>query len=183
MTLAVALALAAGGVWASAVTGFGQGLGIIGFMICTPWLLSIPAHPDTLRKRRMLFGGAALSQGLLLAPLVRAALAVHPGVLFTALGGTAGACVLGARAGCASGAALMLSFGAAKSDAPAMPQEERRGAQREAAYITPHSQPPPHPPHVQLCSSASPPPPCCLPAANTCSWAACWAPSSALSSG
>ena len=90
MTLAVALALAAVGVYASAVTGYGQGLGMIGFLVSVPWMLATPANPANLRKRRALFGGAAVSQGLLLAPLVRATLALHPGVLFTAFGGTAG---------------------------------------------------------------------------------------------
>lgn len=85
------MALAAAGVWASAVTGYGQGLGMLGFLVCVPWMISTPARPDTLRKRRSLFACAALSQGLLLAPLVRTALAVHPAVLFTAFGGTAGA--------------------------------------------------------------------------------------------
>ncbi|PSC72482.1 Bax inhibitor 1 [Micractinium conductrix] len=88
--MAVALCLSAVGVYASVLTGFGQGLGMIAFMVCTPWLLSTPASPATLAKRRKLFGGAALSQGLLLAPLVRTALALHPGVLFTAFAGTAG---------------------------------------------------------------------------------------------
>ena len=90
MTLAVALALAAVGVYASAVTGYGQGLGMIGFLVSVPWMLATPATPSNLRKRRTLFASAAVSQGLLLAPLVRATLALHPGVLFTAFGGTAG---------------------------------------------------------------------------------------------
>lgn len=89
LTLAVALCLSTLGVYASALTGYGQGLGMIGFLICVPWMLATPPGPATLRKRRGLFAGAALSQGLLVAPLVRLALAVQPGVLFTALGATA----------------------------------------------------------------------------------------------
>jgi FtsH-binding integral membrane protein len=90
LTLAVALFLSAGGVYVSALTGFAQGLGMIGFLVSVPWMISVPASPATLRKRRMLFGTAAASQGLLVAPLVRSALALHPGVLFTAFAGTAG---------------------------------------------------------------------------------------------
>lgn len=90
LTLAVALCLAAAGVYVSALTGFAQGLGMVGFVVSVPWMMSLPAVPATLRKRRALFGTAALSQGLLIAPLVRTALAVHPGVLFTAFAGTAG---------------------------------------------------------------------------------------------
>ncbi|KAI3425031.1 hypothetical protein D9Q98_008409 [Chlorella vulgaris] len=90
LTLAVALFLSAGGVYVSALTGFAQGLGMIGFLVSVPWMMSVPASPGTLRKRRMLFGTAAASQGLLVAPLVRSALALHPGVLFTAFAGTAG---------------------------------------------------------------------------------------------
>lgn len=101
LTLAVALAISTLGVCFSALTGFGQGLGILGFMISVPWMLATPARPDTLTKRRSLFGAAALSQGLLLAPLVRTALAVHPGVLVTAFGGTA------AVFACFSAAALL----------------------------------------------------------------------------
>lgn len=100
-TLTLALLLSAAGVWVSAVTGFAQGLGIIGFMVCVPWMLSRPATPENLRARRRLFAGAALSQGLLVAPLVRVALALHPGVLFTAFGATA--CVFA----CFSAAALL----------------------------------------------------------------------------
>lgn len=70
---------------------------MLSFLISVPWMLSTPPRPDTLGKRRTLFGAAALSQGLLLAPLVRASLALHPGVLFTAFAGTAGA--FAARAG------------------------------------------------------------------------------------
>lgn len=90
VTLALALCLSAAGVYASVLTGFGQGLGMLSFLISVPWMLSTPPRPDTLGKRRTLFGAAALSQGLLLAPLVRASLALHPGVLFTAFAGTAG---------------------------------------------------------------------------------------------
>jgi hypothetical protein len=91
LTLAVALCLAAAGVHASVLTGFtSQLLGMIGFLVSVPWMLSVPAVPATLRKRRALFGTAALSQGLLLAPLVSTALAPHPGVLFAAFAGTAG---------------------------------------------------------------------------------------------
>lgn len=91
LTLAVALCLSAAGVYVSAVTGFAQGLGILGFLVSVPWMMSVPSVPATLGKRRVLFGTAALSQGLLVAPLVRATLALHPGVLFTAFAGTAGA--------------------------------------------------------------------------------------------
>ncbi|EFN54542.1 hypothetical protein CHLNCDRAFT_56207 [Chlorella variabilis] len=90
LTLAVALCLSAAGVYVSAVTGFAQGLGILGFLVSVPWMMSVPSVPATLGKRRVLFGTAALSQGLLVAPLVRATLALHPGVLFTAFAGTAG---------------------------------------------------------------------------------------------
>lgn len=90
VTLALALCLSAAGVYACALTGFGQGLGILGFLISVPWMLSTPPRPDNLNKRRALFGAAAVSQGLLLAPIVRASLALHPGVLFTAFAGTAG---------------------------------------------------------------------------------------------
>ena len=61
-TLTAALVLATLGVYVSAATGFGQGLGILGFMVCVPWMLATPATPDNLRKRRGLFAGAALSQ-------------------------------------------------------------------------------------------------------------------------
>jgi FtsH-binding integral membrane protein len=100
-TLTIALLLSAAGVWVSAATGFGQGLGMIGFMVCVPWMVSTPPTPENLGKRRKLFAGAALSQGLLVAPLVRVALAVHPSVLFTAFGATA--CVFA----CFSAAALL----------------------------------------------------------------------------
>lgn len=100
-TLTVALLLSAAGVWVSAATRIGQGVGMLGFMVCVPWMLSTPATPDNLSKRRKLFAGAAISQGLLVAPLVRVALAVHPGVLFTAFGATA--CVFA----CFSAAALL----------------------------------------------------------------------------
>lgn len=126
VTLALALCLSAAGVYACALTGFGQGeigargrlgagelltansstaftlpsccplhdplagLGVLGFLISVPWMLSTPPRPDNLNKRRALFGAAAVSQGLLLAPIVRASLALHPGVLFTAFAGTAG---------------------------------------------------------------------------------------------
>ncbi|KAL4419143.1 hypothetical protein ABPG77_002656 [Micractinium sp. CCAP 211/92] len=90
VTLALALCLSAAGVYASVLTGFGQGLGMLGFLVSVPWMLSTPPRPDTLGRRRALFGAAALSQGLLLAPIVRASLALHPGVLFIAFAGTAG---------------------------------------------------------------------------------------------
>ena len=93
LTLAGAVALAGLGVYVSALFGVGQLLGVLGFMICLPWLMWCPNTPANLPKRRLLFAGAALSQGLLLAPLVRLAVALQPGVLVTALGGTAGACV------------------------------------------------------------------------------------------
>lgn len=62
ITLTAALVLSTLGVYVSAATGFGQGLGMIGFMVCVPWMLATPATPDNLRKRRGLFAGAALSQ-------------------------------------------------------------------------------------------------------------------------
>lgn len=95
VTLAVALGLAASGVYLSALTGYGQGLGMICFMVCVPWLVSTPAQPHNTNKRRALFAGAAVGQGLLLAPLVRTTLALNPGVLAAAFAGTAGAWVLG----------------------------------------------------------------------------------------
>lgn len=79
--------------FSSLITSLGcpAGLGMLGFLVSVPWMLSTPPRPDTLGRRRALFGAAALSQGLLLAPIVRASLALHPGVLFTAFAGTAGA--------------------------------------------------------------------------------------------
>lgn len=88
LTLAAALAVSSLGTAFSIYTGLGGFLAVIGFMVCVPWLLSVPAAPGMLRKRQMLLGGAAFSQGMLLGPLVNVAIQVHPGTLITALLGT-----------------------------------------------------------------------------------------------
>ena len=63
-TLALALLVCAGGAAAYTTLRFGGTLGVIGFVILAPWLLSTPASPATLRKRRALLGGAAFCQGV-----------------------------------------------------------------------------------------------------------------------
>ncbi|GAB4816011.1 hypothetical protein N2152v2_003057 [Parachlorella kessleri] len=82
-------------------TGLGGFLSVIGFLVSVPWLLSVPPTPATLRKRLLLLGSAALSQGMLLGPLVGTALQLHPGTLVTALAGTSLVFL------CFSGAALL----------------------------------------------------------------------------
>lgn len=79
VTLAAAVGIAAVGAAVNLYTGLGGLLAMLGFMVCVPWLLSVPAAPATLGKRRALLAGAAFSQGALLGPLVNVALVVNPG--------------------------------------------------------------------------------------------------------
>lgn len=100
-TLAVTLGVATGGVYFNMVTGFGDFLGFIAFMVLVPWLLSTRPTPTNFNTRAALLGGAAFSNGMILGPLVGSILAIHPGVVLTALLGTT------AIFACFSGAALL----------------------------------------------------------------------------
>ena len=88
LTLAMCLALCAAGVWVNAALAWTSTLGIIAGLVCVPWLIATPARPDTKAKRQYLLAAAALSQGLMIGPLVNAALALAPGVVLTAAGAT-----------------------------------------------------------------------------------------------
>lgn len=193
--------------------------------VCVPWMLSTPATPDNLSKRRKLFAGAAISQvrglalpsrvlcrtftcrvvcprksyarpppikpagswalhtgdlpsrhiatdasrfavpqGLLVAPLVRVALAVHPGVLFTAFGATA--CELGE-----SWAAVALGLAAAQAPLHVLAVATAQHHWLCCPSIASCRHPPPL--CLQACLPASPPPRCCPPAAPTSTWVAC----------
>lgn len=101
MTLAVAIGIAALGVWFNMTTGMGDFLGFIGFLICVPWLMSTAPLPANYNKRAALLGGAAFSEGLVIGPLVGAVASIHPGVVLTAFLGTS------AIFACFSGAALL----------------------------------------------------------------------------
>ena len=99
------------------------------------------------------------SQGLLLAPLVRTALALHPGVLFTAFAGTAGeACPGGGR-------------GVLRRAMPPCHADDRwqraRHAASSSARLPLNSWSPSPPSFPQASLLASRPPPCCPPAAST----------------
>ena len=79
LTLAACLGVAVLGAALNIATGFGGLLAIIGFMVCVPWMLSVPTTRATLRKRQLLLAGAAACQGSLMGPLVNLAIALHPG--------------------------------------------------------------------------------------------------------
>lgn len=76
-----------------------------GSSLCLCTTLLVPVTGDFVWIcRYSLLAGAAFSQGLTLGPLVSMALAVHPGVLFTAFLATAAsfACFSGVMFGCST---------------------------------------------------------------------------------
>lgn len=87
--LALSLLICAVGVWLNAQAPWTAGLGAIGALISTPWLLLTPTRADTRPRRRQLLGAVALSQGMVIGPLVNASLAIAPVIVLAAVLATA----------------------------------------------------------------------------------------------
>eukprot|EP00884_Botryococcus_braunii_P005176 jgi/Botrbrau1/1465/Bobra.178_3s0022.1 len=89
LTLAGALLCSALGCYFNMLTGMGGLLAILGFIVCTTWLMMTQPVPSQLNKRYALLGGAAFSQGLTLGPLIDMVVNISPGIILTAFLATA----------------------------------------------------------------------------------------------